>query len=158
MTLVLADTTILSNFSQIQRPDLLRQAFPLASIPKAVRDELRRGESLGYVPVCDWSWLRLIELTEEEVLRADDLSRALQAGEAACLAVGELRGALVLTDDRAARRIAATLNVEISGTVGTLVRLVNRGLLDLSEGDRLLAEMTARGYRSPVRSLREPGL
>ncbi len=155
MTLVLADTTVLSNFAQVGRQDLLRQAFPGLSAPRAVCEELSAGERLGRVPRGDWSWLGTVELSAIESLRAADLERTLQAGEAACLAVAEARGSLVLTDDSAARRLAGNLGLQVSGTIGALVRLVRREVLSLPEADALLTEMMARGYRSPVRSLRD---
>lgn len=155
MTLILADTTVLSNFAQVGRQDLLQQAFSGLSAPRAVREELSAGERLGRVPRGDWSWLGPVELDEAESLRAAELERHLQAGEAACLAIAEARGGLVLTDDSAARRLAGALNLRISGTIGALVRLVRREILSLPQADALLAEMVARGYRSPVRSLRE---
>ena len=155
MPVSLADTTVLSNFAQIGRPDLLRRAFPGLTTPEAVREELAKGERLGLVPVCDWSWLTAVELTGAEQARAADLERHLQAGEAACIAVTEHRGGLLLTDDGAARRLAESLGVEISGTIGVLVKLLRRKILPLEQGDNLLAEMMARGYRNPVRSLRE---
>lgn len=155
MTLILADTTVVNNFAQVERPDLLQQAFPELRVPRVVREELSAGERLGRVPRGDWSWLVLIELSEAESLRATDLGRYLQAGEAACLAIAEARGGFVLTDDSAARRLAGALNLRISGTVGALVRLVRGEILSLAQADALLAEMMARGYRSPVRSLRE---
>lgn len=155
MVPVLADTTVLSNFAQVGRQDLLRQAFPQLSVPGAVRQELAAGERLGLVPAGDWSWLGLVELSVAENLRAVDLERYLQAGEAACLAVAEARGGLVLTDDSAARRLAGASGLRISGTLGALVRLVRRGVLSLEQADVLLTEMMARGYRSPVQSLRD---
>jgi predicted nucleic acid-binding protein len=155
VSLILTDTTVLNNFAQVRRPELLRRAFPSLATPEVVRDELTAGERLGRVPFCDWSWLTLVALTEVEQSRADELSRRLQAGEAACLAVAEARGGLVLTDDSAARRLAVALRLETSGTLGTLVRLVRREILTLEEGDTLLAQMVDLGYRSPVRFLRE---
>jgi len=155
VSLVLADTTVLNNFAQVRRPDLLRAAFSSLASPQAVRQELAAGERLGRVPVCDWSWLKLIELTEAERSRAEDLERLLQAGEAACLAIAEARGGGVLTDDSSARRLAIGLGLETSGTLGSLVKLVRRETLNLVEGDQLLAEMIRRGYRSPFRSLRD---
>jgi predicted nucleic acid-binding protein len=157
VSLILADTTVLNNFSQVARPDLLRTAFPGLAAPEVVRSELAAGERLGRVPVCDWSWLTLVALTEAERSRADYLTRWLQAGEAACLAVVQARGGLVLTDDSSARRLAADLRLETSGTLGTLVKLVRREILTLAEGDMLLATMVIRGYRSPIQSLREIG-
>lgn len=155
MPLILTDTTVLNNFSQVHRPDLLRKAFSGLAAPVIVRQELTAGERMGRVPVCDWSWLKLVALTEAEQARAADLEHHLQAGEATCLAVAESRGGLVLTDDSSARRIAVELRLEVSGTLGALVKLVRREILTLELGDRLLAEMITRGYRSPLRSLRE---
>lgn len=155
MSLFLADTTVLSNFAHTGRQDLLRRLFPELSAPRAVREELSAGERLGRIPVGDWSWLEFVDLSETERLRAADLERYLQAGEAACLAVAEARGGLVLTDDSAARRMAGALKLKLSGTIGALVDLVRREILSLPQADALLAEMVARGYRSPVRSLRE---
>ena len=155
MSLVLVDTTVLNNFAQVRRPDLLRAAFSNLAAPQAVRQELAAGERLGRVPVCDWSWLKLVELTEAERSRADDLKSLLQAGEAACLAIAETRGGGVLTDDSSARRLAVGLGLETSGTLGSLVKLVRREILTLMQADQLLAEMIRRGYRSPFRSLRD---
>jgi predicted nucleic acid-binding protein len=113
------------------------------------------GERLGRVPSCDWSWLDTVELREAEQHRITELSHDLQPGEAACIAVVEARGGLLLTDDVAARELAAALGVEISGTVGVLGRLLRQKILSLEQGDRFLEEMIACGYWSPVRSLRD---
>jgi predicted nucleic acid-binding protein len=154
--LILTDTTVLNNFAQVERPDLLRRAFPSLAAPTIVREELATGERLGLVAACDWSWLQLIELTAAEQSRVAELKRRLQAGEAACIAVAEARGGrLFLTDDSSARGLAKSLNLEISGTLGALIRLVRQGTLTLSQGDALLAEMRRRGYRSPLQSLHE---
>jgi predicted nucleic acid-binding protein len=153
--LILSDTTVLNNFAQIRRPDLLQRVYPTLASPRVVREELARGERLGLVRPGDWSWLQLLDLTDVEKSRATDLERLLQAGEAACLAIAEARDGVVLTDDGAARRLAASLHLETSGTIGALVKLVRKGALTLHVGDTLLTEMISRGYRSPVRSLRE---
>lgn len=155
MSLILVDTTVLSNFAHTGRPDLLRRAFPALGVPGAVRAELSTGERLGRVPVCDWSWLGLVELSQSERLRAADFEKVLQEGEAACLAIAEARGGFILTDDSAARRLAGTVGLEVSGTLGALKKLVEEEVLSLSQAEALLSEMMAQGYRSPVRSLRE---
>jgi predicted nucleic acid-binding protein len=105
MPLVLSDTTVLSNFSHVGRPDLLREAFPDLASPRVVFTELKRGENLGRVPVCDWSWLKVFDSTDDERLRAMELERVLQPGEAVCLAMSEARGALFLTDDSVLGRL-----------------------------------------------------
>jgi predicted nucleic acid-binding protein len=155
MPLILADTTVLNNFAQVRRPDLLREAFAELSAPAAVVEELREGERRGLVPVCDWSWLDVMKPTDAEQTHALELEGNAGVGEAACLAILVSRGGLLLTDDGPARYLATTLGVELSGTIGALVKLCRQEILSLSEGDALLQEMITCGYRSPIRSLRE---
>jgi predicted nucleic acid-binding protein len=66
-----------------------------------------------------------------------------------------LRGYGLLTDDRNARRTARDLGIAISGTLGSLERLVEKEILDIPQADFLLQEMIRKGYRSPVQSIRE---
>jgi predicted nucleic acid-binding protein len=157
MPIVLADTTVLNNFAQVERPDLLRKAFSRLCVPPEVRAELEIGERRGLVPVCDWTWLTVIESTGSERSHASALGQKLQAGEAACISILVARGGLLLTDDGPARHVAAALGLELSGTIGALVNLLRRKTLSLEEGDALLHKMIARGYRSPIQSLRAIG-
>lgn len=154
MPVILADTTVLNNFAQIRRPDLLRKPFHSLSAPSEVRVELAEGERKGLVPICDWSWLTLIEPTDAERFRASELRSRVGAGEAACIAILASRGGLLLTDDGPARYLAAALGIELSGTIGVLVKLLQRKILSFEEGSALLEGMIDRGYRSPVQSLR----
>ncbi|MEO6192328.1 MAG: DUF3368 domain-containing protein [Thermoanaerobaculia bacterium] len=158
MSVILADTTVLNNFAQVGQPDLLRKVFTDLSAPTEVREELAEGERRGLVPICDWSWLAVIEPTDAEQLHASELKSSVGAGEAACIAILVSRGGLLLTDDGPARHLAASLGVEISGTIGVLNKLVQGRILGLKKGDELLQGMRARGYWSPVRSLSEIAL
>ncbi|MEA2563753.1 MAG: hypothetical protein QOH06_5257 [Acidobacteriota bacterium] len=151
----LADTTVLNNFAQIRRPDLLRLAWPDVAAPIPVWTELELGVRRGLVPACDWSWLNRLELTESEQVRAEEIGRDLGPGEAACIAAALSRGLLMLSDDWDARALGRSLGVEVSGSLGVLLRLVWKKILSLEEADALLAEMARRGFRSPYQSLRE---
>lgn len=152
---VIADTTVLNNFAQIRRTDPLRVAHPDLGAPNAVWNELDLGVRRGLVPACDWSWLKIVELTEREQVRAAEIGRELGPGEAACLAVAASRGWLLLSDDWEARTFGRSLGLEISGSLGVLDRLVSKQVLGLQEADEALAEMVRRGFRSPYRSLNE---
>jgi predicted nucleic acid-binding protein len=151
----LADTTVLNNFAQIRRPDLLRLAYRDLSAPTPVWNELERGVRRGLVPACDWFWLKIIELTEPEQDRADEIGRDLGAGEAACIAAAVSRRFLMLSDDWEARKLGRSIGLEVSGSLGVLDRLVLKQVLSLEEADALLAEMVLHGFRSPYQSLRE---
>src|SRR3954470_502600 len=151
----LADTTVLNNFAQIRRTDLLRSIYPDLSAPIPVWNELELGVRRGMVPACDWSWLKILDLTEQERTRADEIGRDLGAGEAACIAAAVSRGVLLLSDDWEARTLGRSLGLEVSGSLGVRDRLVWKQVLGPEEADALLAEMIRRGFRSPYRSLRE---
>lgn len=149
------NNTVLSNFANVQRADLVRQSFRDLGATTEVLAELKAGERLHRLPICDWSWLKGIALTKEERAYAARLNKTVDAGEASCLAVALARGLIFLTDDRDARRLARLNRIAISGTLGILQSLVDDGQLDLDEANRLLAEMVAKGYRSPVQFLQE---
>ncbi len=151
----LADTTVLSNFAQVRRADLLRLAHPDLAAPVPVWSELERGVRRGLVPDGDWSWLTVFDLTEGEQAHAEEIGRDLGAGEAACIAAAVSRGSLMLSDDWEARALGRALGLEVSGSLGVLDRLVSEQIVGLEEADALLAEMVRRGFRSPYQSLRE---
>ncbi len=150
------DTTVLSNFAHIQRPDLLQSALGgHAATTAAVLAELRAGVTLGWVPRCDWSWLTVVTLTDEEQAQTAHYISILDAGEAECLAIAHVRGWVFASDELAARRLAQQAGVAVSGTLGALQKLVAMQLLTRDEADALLTVMIARGYRAPVRSFSE---
>lgn len=155
MIAALSDTTVLSNFAHAQRPDLLRMLFRPLYVPDSVWRELVQGESAGLIPKIDWKWLEVVVLTLAEVDISQELQRKLDRGEADCLAIAQSRRLPVYTDDRRARRIGRSLGLDISGTLGCLLDLVDRSLLDPEEADLLLTRMRKRGYRSPVASLKD---
>ena len=156
MPMFILDTTILSNFAHIQRSDLLHVALGNdAATTPIVLVELRLGESLGLVPHCDWQWLPVVTLTDDEQRLATGYGTQLDAGESTCLAVARTRSWVLVSDDFAARRLAQREGVPVSGTLGVLQKLVTSRQLTMDEADRLLTVMRNYGYRSPVRSLRE---
>ncbi len=153
--LVIADTTIWSNFSHADRPRLVVEIFPNIASPRAVHEELKTGVRLGYISTTDWTWLQTIELTDAERRHADRLTDTLDPGEATCLAVAKAREALLLTDDLAARKRAHSLSIRLGGTLGVLARLVEKAHMPVEDADALLDHMIRAGYRSPIRSLTE---
>lgn len=156
MPLYVIDTTLFSNFSHAQRSDVLKAVVgDDALTTQNALEELRAGEDAGYLPRCDYSWVAIATLTEDETGRAEEFRRAVHLTEAECLAVALERRAVLLSDDFAARRLAVLHGVIISGTIGILRVSVERDILRLSEADKALRQMIARGYRSPIQSLRE---
>ena len=93
-------------------------------------------------------------MEEAEFRHFRELPAQLHSGEASCLAIAYERGWALLTDDQRAQKAARKLRVELSGTLGILVRAVEARLITFDEGDALLHKMIERGYRSLYGSLR----
>lgn len=153
---VLLDNTVLSNFSIVRRPDLVRVAFveKVGTTEQAFR-EMQDGVEIGRIPACDWNWLARIALTPPERVQFETFHEYLGEGEAACLAVARERGYRLAADDKDARRLARQMGISLTGTVGILAILVKQGELTLVEGDHLLQEMVAAGYRAPLATLQD---
>ena len=155
MRAALSDTTVLSNFAHIERPDLLQALFSPLLVPPSVLEELMRGESRDLIPQCSWDWLTMVVPTASEKELAGEIRRSLGPGEADGLAVAKSRGLLILTDDLDARQLAESWDLDLSGTLGCLRDLVKRSILSISAAHLFLTRMRERGYRSPVRSVRD---
>jgi predicted nucleic acid-binding protein len=161
---VITNTTLISNFAAVDRLALLHLCWGSLYIPEQVFAEIQDGRMQGYTfydniereiaPFAPDGWLQLTSLQSSDEFRLyGQLLGDLHHGEAACLAIATQRKWVFLSDDRAARQVAAKLDVPVSGTLGVLVSLVKRGLLKSEDGDLVLQAMLVKGYFAPVRSL-----
>jgi predicted nucleic acid-binding protein len=85
MRVALSDTTVFSNFSHAQRPDLLRALLASLYVPVSVSEELAQGERGGLIPKENWGWLEVVSLSPAELVVSQQLQRAA-AGVAELLA------------------------------------------------------------------------
>jgi uncharacterized protein len=161
---IISNTTVLSNFAAINQLSLLQQLHSRLFVPTAVYDEIRRGLDEGYTfsqsiltqiyPFYDHGWIHLTSVTSDNELRyLGQLPPKIHAGEAECLAIAQGRGWLLLTDDRAARKLARAGHIALSGTLGCLVLMVEQAICPSAEANHHLSEMIHQGYRSPVTDL-----
>ncbi len=146
--------TVLSNFAIVDRMDLLRVVSEgMAATTEQVRGEFEAGVSQGYFHETSLEWLHVLAMTPEEQETFEVIALRLGLGEASCLAVAKHRGIMMWSDDGDARRYARQSGIAVTGTLGILVRLVQKGLLSTGEANVLLAEMTKHGYYSPLADL-----
>ena len=83
MTLALLDTTPLSNFAHVHRPELIRDTLgDRAATTPMIMVEFQRGVDLGLVPATDWAWIKVVEPTPDERSLADRFLLQLDPGEA----------------------------------------------------------------------------
>ncbi len=162
----LTNTTVISNFAAVNRLDLLRSLLGRLYISTEVYEEILNGLEEGYIfyegidelifPFADDGWIELVSLAgEEELRRFGQIPKRLHRGKASCLAIARERKWAFLTDDKLARRMARKWNIEVSGTLGILVRAMEMSLLAVEEANVLLRQMTEHAnYHSPIADLR----
>jgi len=150
--MVLVDNTVLSNFAKVNRMDLLRKAFEKLYVTEQVLEEFRVGVERGVLPNIPIDF-EVLKIKEDELELYDSLRIKLGRGEASCLAIAKNRSMKFLTDDSDARKVANILGVSVSGTIGVLVRCVEKGLITKEEGNKILKEMLVKGFYSPISDL-----
>ena len=117
--LVIADTSCLIVLTKVGELDILRKTYNRVIIPSAVAAEY------GFaIP----SWISIETPSSEALLRFDNLG--LDNDEHAAIALGfEHPEAILILDDRDARRVASQLGFRLTGTIGVLIVAKELGVL-----------------------------
>lgn len=149
------NTTVLSNFAQVDRVELLLDLPRLVTVD-AVQEELEAGtETHLYIEhalaVLGEEIPVITPSTPSEELE-EQLLKSLDPGEAQALAVAEVVDGMVVTDDGDARMTANQRGVDLTGSIGLLVRFVENGHISAETADGYLKRwIDEAGFRSPAR-------
>lgn len=143
--IVIADNSPLSALAEIGKLDLLHALYGKVLIPAAVWREAchpNAPEALRTWLASPPSWLERIPDPSEILPQTQPLG----AGEAASitLAWSHRPRALLILDDKAARRLAQTLGLRITGAGGILVAAARLGLVDF---ERALGQLQQTSFR-----------
>ena len=142
--LVIADAGPLRYLIGIGEHELLPAIFREVWAPSAVISELTAPstpESVRRVVESCPAWLNV---RDPGVKAIREISPDLDSGERAALALArELHADLVLIDEAAGRREAASLGIRITGTVGVLRVAAERGLIDVRS---VVARLRSSGF------------
>jgi predicted nucleic acid-binding protein len=142
MSLVVADTGPLRYLIAIDAIGHLPRLYPQVLVPPAVVAELRHA----HAPLVVRQWAQTLPAWIE--IQRPNLPhdpQRLDPGEAEALGLAlQIRASVVLLDEMEARREAVRLGLSITGTVGILERMAERGLLNLEEA---FSRLTATNYR-----------
>jgi len=151
--LLIADTTVISNFAYANRLDLLKSIDDTCTTEE-VMNELQAAKIEGVLQISSSNlFIEILKMDEGEMDTFIRLNNKFGRGEASCLAIALHRNAGILTDDMDARRFAQQGCISVSGSVGILIKAIDRGQLSKEQGNHLLHLMIAKGYYSPVETL-----
>ena len=148
------NTTVLSNFAQVDHVELL-VALPRVVTVEAVDEELRAGaETHSYIDhalAVLGEEIPVISPTSSATQIEAELLESLDPGEAQALAVAAVGNGLVVTDDGDARTAAKQRGIDLTGSIGVLVRSVGNDRLSVSTADSYLKQwIDDAGFRSPA--------
>ena len=126
---VVCDVSPIQYLHQTGLLDLLHLRYGAITIPTAVAAELREGTLRGIdLPAFEaLDWIRIRQPAGRLLL---PIVADLGAGEREVLALGtETSDSLVILDDALARQYARMLNLNLTGTLGVLLKTKEAGLL-----------------------------
>ena len=130
----MTNSTCLIGLEGIGRLDLLPAVYEEVFAPPAVQAEF--GTEI--------EWLVVKELSNPTVSMA--LQSQVGKGEAAAIALAsEMSDVYIVLDDKKARRVARQMGLKIVGTLGTLLRAKQQGII--AEVCTILEELKSVGFR-----------
>lgn len=155
------DTVVLSNFFLSNSEFILEKRYRgRGIITWQVYDEISIGISdhpeLKHIDeFIDGNVFEFLSLTRKENWHFLKLIGHIVKGEATCISLHRERDAIVVTDDRTARKQCARLDIPVSGTVGVLNVSMMEGAITSAEADDILYKMINAGFYSPAGSVSE---
>ena len=146
MANAVVDTTALIALARLDRLDLLPRLYGRVFAPDAVYREalVHPGRPDARLISEAFAGGRFELVDPPSRLRAPELA-GLGPGETAAIAASHALGAVVVLDDRRARRAAVALRLGVIGSVGLLIKARERGLIGAAEP--LVRELQAAGFR-----------
>ncbi len=151
--LVVSNTSPISYLVAINQIALLPRLFENITIPETVRNELNSPKAP--LEVQSWiasppTWLSVQALS---CLQDSELQK-LDAGERAAISLAQvLKADLLLLDDLAARRVAASRGLVLTGVLGILDRAATQGWIDFADEIAKLQQTNFRASSSLVEKL-----
>lgn len=149
------NTTALSNFAHVDHVELLFDLPRLVTVD-AVEHELKDGaETHPYIEralAVLGAEIPVITPPASMKKLEEQLLETLDPGEAQALAVAEVTDGVVVTDDGDARTTAKQRGVDLTGSIGLLVRFVEDDRISVQTADTYLKRwIDEGGFHSPAR-------
>lgn len=142
---VIVNTSPIQYLYQVNLLDLLPNLYDEIILPQSVVDELIVGSSLGVAlpnPKLLY-WVKIVQARSKSIL---PLVTELGPGEREALALAiEINDSLVILDDNLARNYAKLLGINLTGTLGILLKAKQQGYL--SEIAPILNQLNALNFR-----------
>lgn len=132
---IISDTSCFIVLQNIGELDLLEKVYGEVFTTEIVAEEF--GEDLP-------EWVKIKSPMDK--IRQTLLEFQVDKGEASAIALAlETKNATIVLDDQKARKIAARLSLEVTGTLGVIIKAKQRGVI--SSIKPLLQKLSATDFR-----------
>lgn len=129
--IVLSDSGPLIALSKINHLDILRKFFGKIIIPQAVWTEVvEKGKGRpGSKEVQEANWIEVKKV--KNIIGIEALKHEIGTGESETLVLAkELNADIVLIDDRIAREIARSMDLNVAGTLSIIYEAINNKFIN----------------------------
>jgi len=153
------NTTIMSNFTSIDRVDFLASLAEVCTVP-VVQEELEDGvgkhQFLRPAVNAVGTEIPVVPISETVANRDAVIRRYLDPGEAQAFALADVHDGRLLTDDGDARQFAKEQGVTVVGSVGVLLAAIDAEKIDEATANNWLQTWIDEfGYRVPYRNIED---
>lgn len=142
MRRIISNTTPILSLLKIDKLDLLKELYGKVIVPLAVYQEIEKGKEKPYykdLTSLDWIEIRNIKNSNSREYLID-----LDDGEAEVLILAkETNADLVILDEIMGRRYAKQLEINLTGTIGILLKAKEKGLIGSIKN--LMTELENKG-------------
>jgi predicted nucleic acid-binding protein len=136
--IIISDTACLIGLTNIGQIDIQREISSSVIVTPEVAKEF--GEPLP-------EWITIKAVSDSEKIRI--LNKFIGLGESSAIALAiEIGNALLIVDDKRARQFALSLDLEITGTLGLLIRAYRNGVIH--DIDSVITSLRKADFRLPV--------
>ncbi len=142
MRKIITNTTPILSLLKIDKLDLLKELYGKITVPNAVFQEIEIGKHKPYYQdLKQIDWIKIEYVKNPDSL---DFFVDLDKGEAEVLILAKEQNAdLVILDEIMGRRYAKQLELNLTGTLGVLLKAKEKGIINSIR--EILTELTERG-------------
>ena len=135
---IISDTACLIGLTNIQQIDLLREMYDSIVVTPEVVEEYG-------APLPEWITIQAVSDSNKTSV----FHKFIGLGESSSIALAmETENALLIVDDRRARHFALSLGLEITGTLGLLIRAYENNIIQ--DIDSVIAALREADFRLPA--------
>lgn len=147
--LVVSDTTPIISFVKMGKLEILGKLFGEVVLPFAVYNELTSNETFAteatIINAC--KFFKVVKIENDEYVSLLRRATGLDLGESEAIVYSDTNKAdLLIVDEVKARKVATSMNLKITGTIGLLTVANRTGLLNKEEAIQCV-ELLRKNHR-----------